>query len=103
MFDACQCAPATFGQVLFGKGETVSFRFQAGDVQDVVDEVKQEGRIVHDDMCVLFPFVPFFHLGIQNLGESDDRVQRSTDLVAHIREEQAFQPVRFFRMVAGDT
>jgi hypothetical protein len=70
-----------------------------GEVQDVVDEIKQRTAIVHHDAEILVLLAA--ELGIvQQLGHTQNRVHRRADLVRHLREEIRLCPRRDLSPIA---
>ena len=66
-----------------------------GQVEDVVDELQEmpgAGEDVAEELLVLGGDRP--HLAVvHELGEADDAVQRRAELVRHVRQELALEPV----------
>ena len=71
--------------------------FHAGDVQQIVDEGKQvsRGSLHHPQLLRLFLVDRAGDALADDAREADDGVQRGTELVAHRREELAFEAVQF--------
>ncbi len=66
----------------------------AGNIQNLIDEVKQVVSGLEDLIDALLPFfIKLFHL--KELSKAEDGIQRRTKLVAHAGEELALGPVRF--------
>ncbi len=72
-------------------------RFDLRQVQDIVDQLQQvapAGPDVPDELPLLRG-LDGHPVHAQQVGEADDRVHRRTQLVRHVGEELALEPVRF--------
>src|SRR5438445_365190 len=90
-------APAhRFGEIEFGHLELHSPRLHFRQVEHVVDEGEEvmPGRADVPDVVRLLFVELAEHPLLQDVGETDDRVQRCAELVRHLREEFALVPAR---------
>jgi hypothetical protein len=75
-------------------------RLELGEVQNVVDEAKQEPLVLMDATEVVA--LCFRHRTAQphleQLDVAGDRIQRRAELVAHVGDEFALRPVRVLRL-----
>ena len=102
---ACYQPYAGIGHALFHRGHHVveifrqvevlvlqfdRSRFDFRQIQNIVDQFQQQFVVDMDDFDVFLLLLLFgrFH---QQAGESDDGVQRRTDLVAHVGQKSRFQ------------
>ena len=100
-------APAVLGDIDERHGlfvELVLAGLDAAEVEELVDEVEQVlagGVDVARVLLVLRHGVRTEQLGLQHLGEADDRVERRAQLVAHRREELRFCDVGLLGVTPG--
>ena len=73
----------------------------AGDVEHLVDEV-EEVASASEDLLDRVASVLVEVLGLEQLGEAEHRVERSSQLVAHARQELALGPVGLLCGLAGE-
>ena len=81
----------------FLQGEFQTSRFQARYIQNIINQSKQQIRILLNDLHEFLTGIGIIIIRNQHTGETDNRVQRRTDLMAHVSQESGFQPFRFFR------
>ena len=92
--------PHQFVQVEVRVDEVERPRLDFREVEDVADELQQQGVVVFDDRDVFLLLLLLFGRG-QNARKSDDGVERRAYLVAHVGQKRRFQAVRLFGAVAG--
>ena len=74
--------------------------FDLRQIENVADQLQQQCVVVLDNADVLLLLL--LRIGqCQNPRETDDRIQRRPDFVAHISEESRLEPVGLFRPVFG--
>ena len=69
--------------------------FDLGEIEDVVDNLEQVFGTLFDDAYELFLFAVEFGV-FQQFGKAYDSVQRRTDFVTHVREEERLRFARLF-------
>ena len=68
------------------------FRINHCQVENIINQFQQQRVVTFDNPDILPLF--FFRLNVnQQIGKTDDRIQRRPYLMAHIRQEGGFQPV----------
>src|ERR1700680_1501221 len=72
-------------------------RLHFGEVQNVVDQREQVGAAVMDGAQVDLACLRGLATVLQQLGETKDRVERSPQLMTHVRQKLALQPAGLFQ------
>ena len=76
--------------IRFGKLERSGLDLR--QVQNVIDQLKQQLVVIFDDRNILPSLFIAFRIG-QHARKSDNGIQRRTDFMAHVGQKRRFQPV----------